>query len=388
MTTAEAIADTLRRSQVRLVTAVPGHGATQTYAAWQRANDASPSFSYHEEVAVGMAHGASLLGHRAVVLLKAHGFLKAGNAIADSLAAGTTAGLLFVVFHDPTGAHSDSVLEIEGAARELGLSVRRSEAADGVQAVPQALRAAEGQGLPQVVIVDADAVSETVSAPPDPLDPPAVEYERDAARHVCCPLFAQYQHAVFRARREGTNPDAVACPDLPTVPDGLPDTYRSLAERYQPLLQALADRPRAVAAGDTTVGTLFALPPVEAVDLCTYMGGSIPLALGGQAVGETPAWAVTGDFGFVAAGHLGLLEAQQRSLPLNVVLLENRRAHATGGQPVSKQAIDTVLAGYTDHVVPLDTPTRPAACREALATAAGRDGLAIVRAGYTASTEA
>jgi TPP-dependent indolepyruvate ferredoxin oxidoreductase alpha subunit len=90
----------------------------------------------------------------------------------------------------------------------------------------------------------------------------------------------------------------------------------------------------------------------------------------------------------VAAGHLGLLEAQQRGLPLNVVLLENRRAHATGGQPVSTQAIETVLAGHRERVVPLDTPTDPAACRDALAAAADRDGLAIVRARYTEGTEA
>ncbi|PSQ68330.1 MAG: hypothetical protein BRD26_08495 [Bacteroidetes bacterium QH_1_64_81] len=116
MTLAEAITDALRRSHVRLTTAVPGHGATQTYEAWKRGGESTPPFSFHEEVAVGMAHGAALLGHRSVVLLKAHGFLKAANAIADSLAAGTTAGFLFVVFHDPTGAHSDSILESQSPA--------------------------------------------------------------------------------------------------------------------------------------------------------------------------------------------------------------------------------------------------------------------------------
>lgn len=381
MTIAEAIADTLHRSHVRLVTAVPGHGATQTYTAWQQHHDSAPPFSFHEEVAVGMAHGAALLGHRSAVLLKAHGFLKAANAIADSLAAGTTAGLLFVVFHDPTGAHSDSVLDIEGAARELGLSLHRL-GADRLHAVPRALRQSEEQGLPHLVILEAEAASEEISTVPDSLASPTVKYERDVARHVCCPLFAQYQHAVFRARRDGENPDAVPRPDLPTVPDQLPDAYRAVAEQYQPLLQTLADRPRAVTTGDTTVGTLFALPPAEAVDLCTYMGGSVPLALGAQTVGKTPAWAVTGDFGFVAAGHLGLLEAQERGLPLKIVLLDNGRAHATGGQPVAEEAVDTVLAGYTDHVTSLNTPTDPASCREALKRAADRDTLAIVRARY------
>ena len=382
MILAEAIAETLYHSHVRLATAVPGHGATQTYAAWQRQHDSTPPFSFHEEVAVGMAHGAALLGHRSTVFLKAHGFLKAANAIADSLAAGTTAGLLFIVFHDPTGAHSDSVLEIEGAARELDLPVHRPDRERRLRALRDALRHSETQGLPHLVILDADDVGEEVPAPTEGMSAPEAPYERDVARHVCCPLFAQYQHRVFQARLDGRDPDSVPRPDLPTVPDGLPAEYRPLAEQYEPLLRALAGRPRGVTAGDTTVGTLFALPPVEAVDLCTYMGGSVPLALGAEAVGKRPAWAVTGDFGFVAAGHLGLLEAQQRDPPLNVVLLENRRAHATGGQPVSEEAVDTVLAGYGEHVLSLDDPSDAAACREVLQRAASRDDLVIVRARY------
>ncbi len=382
MTIAEAIAENLRDSHVRLVTAVPGHGATQTYAAWQREREVSPPFSFHEEVAVGMAHGAALRGHRSAILLKAHGFLKAANAIADSLAAGTTAGLLLVVFHDPTGAHSDSVLEIEGTARELGLSVHRPEASQRLSALRKALRHSESYGLPHLVILNADAMSEEAPESPDALSPPTVEYERDVARHVCCPLFAQYQHDILWARIDGRDPDTVPRPSLPKVPDELPDEYRPVATQYEPLLQALADRPRAVTTGDTTVGTLFALPPVGAVDLCTYMGGSLPLALGAEAVGDGPAWAVTGDFGFVAAGHLGLLEARKRSLPLNVLLLENRQAHATGGQPVSPEAVDTVLAGYTDAVIPLRDPTNPSACQEVLEEAEARDGLVIVRVQY------
>lgn len=383
MTEAEAIAETLRDSHVDLVTAVPGFGATQTYASWQDGAESAPLFSFHEEVAVGMAHGAALLGHRSAVLLKAHGFLKAANAVGDSLAAGTTAGCLYVVFDDPTGAHSDSVLDIEGAARELGLPTHRPDDGD-LPALPQALQQSEAQQLPHLVVLPADTVDDEASGLPDALAPPTGSYERDVARHVCGPLLAQYQHAVFEARRTGGDPDALERPALPTVPDDLPDPYRPMAERYRPLLAALAEQPRGVAAGDTSVGSLFAFPPVGAVDLCTYMGGSLPLALGGAAVGQRPAWAVTGDFGFVSAGHLGLLEARQRDLPLNVLLLENGRAQATGGQPVSEDAVDTVLAGYDDHVHVLETPEDQERGREALNWAASQDGLSIVRARYRA----
>ena len=377
---ADVLSETLRRSHVSLVTAVPGHGATQTFAAWQR--QTGDPFSFHEEVAVGMAHGAALRGHRAAVLLKAHGFLKAANAIADSLAAGTTAGLLYVVFHDPTGAHSDSIVEIEGAARELHLPVHRPAAPEAASTLVEALQQSEAQGLPHLVILNADAVTAPAASEPGDCTAPTVSYERDAARHVCCPLFASYQHAILQARRTGEALDSVERPALPTVPDGLPDAYRATATRFVPLFEALVQVPRAVTTGDTTIGTLFCLPPYEAVDLCTYMGGSLPLAAGGAAVGDTPAWAVTGDFGFVAAGHLGLLEAQQRGLPLKVVLLHNGAAQATGGQPVAPEAVNRVLAGYRDRIYPLDSPSDPARCRDALHAAAARDGLAIVHADY------
>jgi TPP-dependent indolepyruvate ferredoxin oxidoreductase alpha subunit len=100
-------------------------------------------------------------------------------------------------------------------------------------------------------------------------------------------------------------------------------------------------------------------------------------------VGVAPAWAVTGDFGFAAAGHLGLLEARHRALPLKVVLLGNGTARATGGQPVPPRALDTLLAGYSACTIRLDAPTNPARCRAALAEAADREELAIVWADYT-----
>ena len=378
---ADVLADTLRQCHVALTTAVPGHGATQTFDAW-RSTTGDP-FSFHEEVAVGMAHGAALRGRRAAVLLKAHGFLKAANAIADSLSAGTTAGLLYIVFHDPTGAHSDSILDIEDAACDLDLPVHRPHPSEASPTLAMALQHSERQELPHLVILDADTVTDAAASDPAACPPPAVTVERDVARRVCCPLFAEYQHAVFRARCEGRNPDTVERPSLPRVPDDLPADYRTAAAPYVSLFEALSSVPRAVTTGDTTVGTLFALPPYDAVDLCTYMGGSIPLAAGAAAVGDTPAWAVTGDFGFVAAGHLGLLEGRQRDLPLTIVLLQNGVASATGGQPVAAQAVDTVLAGYDDATLRLNAPTDPSACRNALHTAASRDGLTIVHADYT-----
>ncbi len=163
MTLAEAI-DTLRRGPVRLATAAPGHRATQAYVASQRQHDPALPFSFHEGVAVGMAHGG-LPGRRTAVLPKAHGFLTAATAIADS------------------------VLDVEGAARELGFPVLRPEAGKRLPAMPRALRQSEQEGLPHLVRLNADAVSEEILGAKG-LAPPTVGCERDVAQHVCRPLSA------------------------------------------------------------------------------------------------------------------------------------------------------------------------------------------------------
>lgn len=155
--------------------------------------------------------------------------------------------------------------------------MHRPNAPEERSALVHALQRSEEHQLPHLVLLLADGVEIEASARSLGPVPPTVEYERDVARHVCCPPLAEYQHAVFEVRAEGRNPDAVERPSLPTVPDDLPDAYRPMAEQYRPLMTALANRPRTVAA---------------------------------LAVGEQPAWAVTGDFGFVSAGHLGLLEAR------------------------------------------------------------------------------
>ncbi len=81
-----------------VVTHVPGHGATEVFAAFCELDGKQHAISFHEEVAYPIAHGASLLGQRAATVIKAHGLVKAANSVLDSLSAGTTAGFLVVVF--------------------------------------------------------------------------------------------------------------------------------------------------------------------------------------------------------------------------------------------------------------------------------------------------
>ena len=94
--------------------------------------------------------------------------------------------------------------------------------------------------------------------------------------------------------------------------------------------------------------------------------------------GTQPAWAVTGDYAFVAAGHLGLIEALNRGIPLKVLIMHNGQALTTGGQPVSAAVFRRLLSGYAEFVSTIDDPSDPMAIRSVLQTAQQSDRPAII----------
>ena len=377
MTVAVALADALVYGSVQVVTNVPGFGGSQVFDTLAARRQPPPPISYHEEVALGVAHGASLLGTRAAVLLKAHGLAKAANAVVDALAAGTTAALLLIVFDDPNGEHSDSVLGGEGLARGLGLRVRTPRPAAVAAEVFESIAWSERWRLPVAIVVPAgslderaDAVSETIRAAPP-------SYSRDVHQHLVCPLLAPYQHRVLEAKQREDDWRAVARPALPQVPADLPERWRVLAARYEPAMAALARFRPDIVTGDTGLSSLFACPPYEVVDVCTYMGGSLPLAIGAR-LASRAAWAVTGDFSFVAAGHLGLAEVVSRGLPFTVVVFDNRCAGATGGQRVAPGVLEAVLGGYRPFVRTVHDHTDSSTLERTFAEARAASDLRII----------
>jgi TPP-dependent indolepyruvate ferredoxin oxidoreductase alpha subunit len=134
--------------------------------------------------------------------------------------------------------------------------------------------------------------------------------------------------------------------------------------------------------GDTGVSSLFAFEPYNCIDITTYMGGSVPLAIGAYMGGHSDVWAVTGDFSFIAAGHLGLLEARQRGIPLKVLILSNGQAASTGGQPVPENALETVLAGYNKHLLFIKNPHDGSEIRSVLQAANNSAEMRIVIADF------
>ena len=93
-------------------------------------------------------------------------------------------------------------------------------------------------------------------------------------------------------------------------------------------------------------------------------------------------WALTGDFGFISAGHLGLLEAIQRETPIKVVIFYNKQASATGGQTIHKNIMRRLLAGYQNYLIHLSNPSDPFEVSEKLDELNQSDTLKILLADY------
>lgn len=93
-----------------------------------------------------------------------------------------------------------------------------------------------------------------------------------------------------------------------------------------------------------------ACPPYDLLDAATYYGGSIPMAAGAIQAGARKAGAVIGDWAFTAAGLLGIHEAFHLGIPVKVLILHNRVALATGGQPMDEALFERLLRAYPEFI--------------------------------------
>ena len=338
MTVAQQIAACAQQAGVGPVTHVPGFGASETFAACQQAGLESLS-CLHEEVALGIALGSALTGRAALSLIKMHGLLKAANALVCGLSHGVRGACVIAVFDDPSGAHSDNVLNSPTLLDGLEVPWMR-----GARSLPRAFQESQQRSLPVVVLIDSDEVS----TPGEPLSCEPLEaagWHPDPTGHLVCPLFGTYQRERLVARLSDPprQLEASQAPQLPSI-DHMPERWQPTLHSYRPWFEAaLAQGRPAFIAGDTGLSSLFGLEPLRAVDALGWMGGRLPLALGALAGGAAGAWAVTGDFSFAAAGVLGWIEARRRHYPLRVLLFENGCARATGGQPVEPALLEGLL---------------------------------------------
>jgi len=381
-----AIAWALQDAGVKVVTHVPATGATAIFDAYNELIGATPSYAFNEEVAFTMAQGAALAGARSAAVIKSHGLAKAANSVIDSMTLGTTAGFVAVVMDDPAGRHSDNIFDLEDFLKGTGIPFKKAGGDTVYNDLVECFLWSEELKTPVALFVNSELVSRETACERRRLRPPEAKYQRDPLRHVLCPPLAAYQSKVLKARLARTDWRVIPAPGMPVVPDGLPSEWRSAASLYVPLFEVFEElRPQIpFACGDTGLSSLFAFPPFACVDTCSYYGGSLPLAIGFHLGGFGRAWAVTGDYAFLAAGHMGLIEALARRIPLKVLLMDNGCAMATGGQPIPAGVFEQVLAGWAPFVSRIDNPRDKFAVRSVLNRAIRSDRLEIVAARFRA----
>ena len=362
----EAISYALLDLGVKVVTQVPGFGVNETIQDFSLLAERTVPLSFNEEVAFTIAHGASLVGKRAASIMKTHGILKAANSAVDSLYTDLTAGLVVILFDDKTGKHSDNILDIIPVLKGMLFPYVIQKEMNVYNAVINAFLESEKRKLPIALIIDSAEIDNTVSFERDKNLQQSFPFLRDVMSHVVHPMFAEYQFKKFTAKTLGGSPEQIMRPPMPRVPDGLPERYQATAKKYTPFFEIFKNVRGKIVTGDTSISSSFCMPPYNAIDIVTYIGGSIPLAIGAYLSGVKDVWALTGDFGFLSAGHMGLLETFSRDLPIKIVIFYNKKAAATGGQIIQKKVMSRILSGYNQFIMHITSPNDVIEISEAL----------------------
>jgi TPP-dependent indolepyruvate ferredoxin oxidoreductase alpha subunit len=381
-TFANVIAYALIDLGVEVVTHVPGYGGSETFQAFNELSMRNNKFSFHEEAAYTIAHSASICGKRSASLMKAHGLMKAANSVIDSLYSEITAGFVIIIFEDKSGKHSDSILEIVPILQGFPLRFIQSASFTVYEDLINAFHESERLKLPVVLLVDAAEVRNETSFEQNNNLKKKFTYKKDIYQHVVHPMLSDYQYKVFLAKKFDGNTTTIQRPNLPVVPVDFPERAKNTAIKYAPLFDVFKNYRGDIVTGDTSGLSAFAFPPYECVDIVTYMGGAIPLAIGAYLSGYKNVWALSGDFGFVSAGMIGLIELINRELPIKVLLFYNKQAAATGGQLINKKILRHMLAGFEKSILHIANPLDPLEVENILREANSSNEFKLIIADY------
>ena len=380
-TVSDAIGYALQDLGVDILTHVPGYGGSEAFESYKKINLKTPPIAFHEEVAYTIAHGASIVGKRSACLIKAQGLAKAANSVVDSLYTSVTAGFVTFIFDDSAGNHSDNIMETESLLKGLSMQYIVADSITIYDDVISSFLKSEKSKLPIAIIVNASEILNEIEFEQQSYRK-NFTYQRDILQHVVHPLFAQYQYKLFKSKKSNDLNSEIEKPTLRKVPNEIPERSRNAVKRYEQFFHVFQNFKGDIVTGDTSSSSSYALPPYNAIDIVTYSGGSIPLAIGAYLAGSRYTWAMTGDFGFIAAGHIGLLEASLRHIPLKIVIFNNKQAAATGGQPIHRTTLYKILAGYEKYIKNISNPNDPFETSEVLDEAAQADELRIIIVNY------
>ncbi len=343
-------------------------------------NEVSP-YSFNEETAYTIAHGSALYGGFSATIVKTHGLLKAANSASDSMFVELSGGMVVVVIDDQEGFRSDSIIFARKILKGIEMPFVSSSAETIYSDIIQAFERSNKMCIPHAVIIDTaevlkeniehgKVVAEKIKKQP---------FSRCPERQILFPMLTRYQRRVLDARLANEKIPGVST--LPHIPDDIPPLWHPAIKRYEPMMNALKSQKTKKTFITTDIGfyASFSFPPFEIQDVCTFMGCSISLAAGAVYAGCEDAWAVVGDFTFLAAGHLVLLDPGILEMPLKVILIDNGMAETTGKQIIHKDALTRALALVAGCVTHVNEPFDEDICRNALQKAGmTKNGLQVI----------
>jgi TPP-dependent indolepyruvate ferredoxin oxidoreductase alpha subunit len=347
----EIIAESLCANKFEAVFNVPGFGGSDVIDSLIQKDKLKTFINLNEEAAFSISYGVSSNGKRAALLIKSQGFAKALNAITSSLSTETASANLVFIFDDSEGQSSDNIIPTKKIVKSTEMpfvEIGKDPAKD----ISNAIVLSEKLKIPVAIIVDCKDLNNSFANKVSVAKLKPVKISGFTER-VACPILTKYQREKLKNKINGKSL-IIKPPIISDIRKVLPEKILSEFRKYEDFMNVFVKHRPSFVAGDAGTSAIYAFNPFNCIDTCTYMGGSPGMAIGAMIAGKNDAVSVTGDFSFLAAGILGFNEAVLHNIPLKLIIFNNGKAHATGGQKINSSLIDSFRRGFNHSILDLN----------------------------------
>jgi TPP-dependent indolepyruvate ferredoxin oxidoreductase alpha subunit len=346
----EVIAEALCANKFEAVFNVPGFGGSDVVESLIKKEKLKTFINLNEEAAFSISYGVSSNGKRAALLIKSQGFVKALNAITSSLSTETASANLVFIFDDTEGKSSDNIIPTKKIVKstEMPYVILGKDPAKDIS---NAIVLSEKLKIPFAIIVDCKDLNNSYASKINVAKMKPAKISGFTER-VACPILTKYQREKLKNKINGKSLK-VTPPRISDIRKILPEKILSEFIKYEDFMNVFVKHRPSFVSGDAGTSALYAFNPFNCIDTCTYMGGSPGMAIGAMIAGKNDAVSVTGDFSFLAAGILGLNEAVLHTIPLKLIIFNNGKAHATGGQMINPSLMGSFRRGFSQSILDL-----------------------------------
>lgn len=334
---------------------VPGYGGSEVINKLKSSGKIKTFINLNEEAAFSISYGVSSNGKRSALLIKSQGFAKATNAITSSLSTETNAANLIFVFDDTAGKSSDNILPTTSLVKGTEIPFVRI-GKDAYKQILGAIKLSETLKLPVALIVDCKKLNLESDFKISRVTNKASKKRISYLTRVACPVLTLNQREYLKNKLIGKR-SQIKDPKIKDLREILPPTIKSEFSKYEKFFDVFKQIRPDFVSGDAGTSALFAFEPYCCVDTCTYMGGGPGMAIGAYIAGISSSLCITGDFSFLSAGVLGFNEALIHNIPLKLVIFDNGKAHATGGQEIPPVLMNKFKTANKDSITCLNLGT-------------------------------